>query len=225
LGLSTSYNAAVDSFQWSNIVANFRTNILDKVNISSTATFDPYAFDYNTGRRLPETMEEMGYGLARFTSANLALGTNFHSKPISGSTNATNSEEYGRIMRNAGYNDYVDMNIPWSMNLSYSLNVAQTYNTFDKRDTVTYSHNAIFSGELQITKRWKLTVSSGFNFSTDQLTLTSLDIYRDLHCWQMHMQCVPFGPRKSYTFTLNVKAAALQDLKLVRRRDYRDTPY
>ena len=40
----------------------------------------------------------------------------------------------------------------------------------------------------------------------------------------MHMQAVPFGPRKSYNFTLNVKAAVLQDLKIMRRRDFRDTP-
>jgi len=33
-----------------------------------------------------------------------------------------------------------------------------------------------------------------------------------------------FGPRKSFNFTLKVKAAVLQDLKLIRRRDYRDTP-
>jgi hypothetical protein len=49
-------------------------------------------------------------------------------------------------------------------------------------------------------------------------------VFRDLHCWAMHMQAVPFGPRKSYNFTLNVKAAVLQDLKIMRRRDFRDTP-
>lgn len=225
LGFNVSYNPAADSFQWSLISANFRTNVMDKINISSSASFDPYAIDYNTGRRLPETMEDMGFGLARFSTATLALGTNFHSKPKGGAANPSNSEEYGRIMRNAGYNDYVDFNIPWSFNCSYSLSMNQTYNYVSRRDTLAYSQTVTFSGELQITSRWKTTLSTGYNFDYKQLTLTSIDVYRDLHCWAMHLQAVPFGPRKSFTFTLNVKSAILQDLKLQRRRDYRDAPY
>jgi LptD protein len=224
-GINSAYNMAVDSFQWSPISMNFRTNVLDKINISSTASFDPYAFDYQRGVRLKETMEDLGYGLARFTNATLSLGTNFHSKPSSGSKSPTNSEEYGRIMRNAGYNDYVDFNIPWSFNVSYSLNANKTYSTFSKRDTLVLTQSLVFQGELKFTERWKMTFSSGYDFVYHQLTLTSINVYRDLHCWAMHLQSIPFGPRKSYSFTLNVKAAALQDLKLVRRRDFRDTPY
>ena len=224
LGITTSYNPAADSFQWSAIALNFRTNVLDKINISSSANFDPYAFDYDQGRRIPQTMEDKGFGLARFTTATVALGSNFHSKPMGGAVNPSNSEEYGRIMRNAGYNDYVDFNIPWSFNFSYSFSANKNYNPVSKRDTTVFSQSLTFQGELQITTRWKMTVSSGYNFDYHQLTLTSIDLYRDLHCWAMHLQTVPFGPRKSFTFTLNVKSAILQDLKLIRRRDYRDSP-
>ena len=223
-GATISYNPAADSFQWSPIALNFRTNVLDKINISSSATFDPYAFNYDRGVRVPETMEDLGQGLARFTGANLSLGANFHSKPAGGASNPTNSEEYGRIMRNAGYNDYVDMNIPWSFNVSYSFTANKNYSYFSKRDTLLYSQSLTFQGELQITTRWKVTVNTGYNFDYHQLTLTSIDVYRDLHCWAMHLQTIPFGPRKSFTFTLNVKASVLQDLKLVKRRDFRDTP-
>lgn len=222
-GINLSYNPAADSFQWSPISMNFRTNVLDKINISSSASFDPYAFDYSTGLRLPETMEDKGFGLARFTTATLALGANFHSKPIGGANSPTNSQEYGRIARNAGYNDYVDFNIPWSFNVSYSLNANKNFNPISRRDTVVYSQTITFQGELQITSRWKATVNTGYNFDFHQLTLTTIDVYRDLHCWAMHLQTIPFGPRKSFTFTLNVKSAILQDLKLVRRRDYRDS--
>ena len=224
LSFTTSYNIAADSFNWSNINAAFSTNVMDKVNISSSATFDPYAFDYNTGRRLPQTMEEMGFGLARFTGANVSLGSNFHSKPRGGANSPTNSQEYNRIMRNAGYNEYVDFNIPWSLNTSYTLSASKTYSAYSKRDTLVLSHNLTFQGELQVTPRWKVSMNSGYNFTMHQLTLTSIDVFRDLHCWAMHMQAVPFGPRKSYNFTLNVKAAVLQDLKIMRRRDFRDTP-
>jgi hypothetical protein len=224
LGANVSYNIAADSFKWSNIGLNFRTNVLDKINISSSASFDPYAFDYDLGRRLQQTMIDKGYGLARFTNATLALGTNFHSKPKGGASNPTNSEEYGRLMRNAGYNDYVNFNIPWSLNINYQLSLNNTFNTVSRYDTLIFSHSLTLAGELQITERWKLAVNTGYNFDMHQLTLTSIDVYRDLHCWQMHFQTFPFGPRKSFSFTLNVKSAVLQDLKLTRRRDYRDSP-
>lgn len=224
LGVNASYNPAVDSFQWSNLSANFRTNVLDKVNISSSATFATYAFDYANGRQLKQLSIERGGPPGRFTGGQISLGSNFHSKPKTGDKNPTNSEEYARIMRNAGYNDYVDFNIPWSFNFSYSLNANKSYSPYSHKDTTVLNQTLTFSGELQITARWKTVVSSGYNFDYRQLTLTTIDIYRDLHCWAMHLQTVPFGPRKSYSFTINVKSAILQDLKLMRRRDYRDTP-
>ncbi len=224
LSANTSYNMAVDSFRWSNIALGFRTNVLDKVNISSSAAYDPYALDYNTGRRRQQTMQELGYGIARFTQASLSLGANFHSKPTGGKGGPTNTEEYARVMRNAGYNEYVDFNIPWSLNVNYTLNAAKNFSYYSHADTLVLSHNLTFQGEFQLTPRWKVSMNSGYNFTYKQLTLTSIDVFRDLHCWAMHLQTFPFGPRKSYNFTLNVKAQILQDLKLMRRRDYRDTP-
>jgi hypothetical protein len=224
LSLGSAYNLAADSFQWSTITANFRTNILDKVNISSSASFDPYGLDYNTGRRIKETIWAQGGGLGRFTRANLSMGANFHSQPKGGASSPTKSDEYKRIMHNANYNEYVDFNIPWSMNLSYTMDATNNYTYFGKKDTLVFNHSVTMQGELQVTTRWKVSVNSGYNFTTKELSLTSIDVYRDLHCWAMHLQTFPFGPRKSYNFTLNVKAAVLQDLKIMRRRDYRDTP-
>ncbi|NDC42632.1 MAG: hypothetical protein EBZ77_13975, partial [Chitinophagia bacterium] len=75
LGFSGSYNAIADSFRWSTLGISFRTNIVDKVNVSSSATYDPYAFDYSTGRRLPQTLLADGKGLFRFNRANVSLGS------------------------------------------------------------------------------------------------------------------------------------------------------
>ncbi|MCW3124091.1 MAG: organic solvent tolerance protein OstA [Flavipsychrobacter sp.] len=223
--ISSGYNIAADSFNWSNISMSFATNVLNKISISANASFDPYKFDYNRGIREKETMYEKGEGIGRFTNANIAVGSNFHSKPAGGARNPTNSEEYARVMRNAGYNDYVDFNIPWSFNFSYSMTASKNYTgQITKRDTLVVTHSLTFDGDLQLTKRWKLTVGSGYNFNEKALSLTNLNLYRDLHCWTMHLQTYPFGPRKSFSFTLNVKSAVLQDLKLVKRRDFRDTP-
>ncbi len=223
-GAGVGYNMAVDSFQWSPIRLDFRTNVMDKINISSAASFTPYAFDYQAGRQLRQTMNEMGTGIARFTGASLALGTNFHSKPKNGQAGPTTSEEYGRLMRPMGYNDYADFNMPWSFNINYQMSATQSYNATSKKDTLVLNHSFTMGGEVQITERWKVRLNSGYNFSTKEVSLTSIDVHRDLHCWEMHFQTYPFGPRKSFNFTLNVRSSVLQDLKLTRRRDFRDAP-
>jgi hypothetical protein len=226
LSITSAYNIAADSFNWSYVNMSFRTNILEKLNISAGAVFDPYATDYSTGRRLPVTMWQNGTGLMKLRNANVALSASFRSKPKSEKSNpVVRTDEYSQIMQNGGYYNYVDFNIPWSMNLSYSLNIDKQYAAYSKSDTTVLGQNLMFSGDFNLTSRWKVSVSSGYDFETSSLTFTSIDIYRDLHCWEMRLGTIPFGPRKSFNFTLNVKASILQDLKLVRRRDYRDAVY
>ncbi len=223
LSIAGSYNVAADSFNWSPVSASFRTSILNKVNISAGANFDPYALDYETGRRTPQTNWDAGHGLVRLTSANVSLGSAFRSKQKTGNdSKAEKTDEYSRLMKNGGYNDYIDFNIPWSLNVAYSLNLGKNYTAYSKRDTITYTQNLLLSGDFNLTPKWKVTFSTGYDFTYKRLTLSSFDIYRDLHCWEMRMGVIPFGDRKSYNFTLNVKATVLQDLKLLRRRDYRD---
>ena len=226
LSLSGSYNIAADSFNWSPLAASFRTNILNVVNISANASFDPYTLDYETGRRIPTSTWDAGRGLARFTGASVALSGTFRSKQRSDNNSpAKKSDEYSRLMQQGGYNDYVDFNIPWSVNLAYALTMNNTYQAGSKHDSVTYNQNVMLSGDFNITEHWKLTYSTGYDFTARQLTFTSIDIYRDLHCWEMRLGAIPFGPRKSFNFMLNVKASILQDLRLQRRRDFRDAVY
>lgn len=224
LSISSSYDIAADSFNLSNFNINFRTNILDKISIGADAVFDPYGLNYSTGRRNRQTLAGSGNGLARFQSARLALGANFRSKPTgNGERPATaRTDEFTRLMQNGGYNNYIDFNIPWSLNIAYSLTATNSYQTYTRRDSLLLDHYLTFSGDFNLTPRWKVTFNSGYNFTQKQLAITSIEIYRDMHCWEMRLSTIPFGLNKSYTFTLNVKAAILQDLRLLRRRDYRD---
>lgn len=226
LSLTSAYNIAADSFNWSTFNLSFRTNILDKINLSANAVFDPYAQDNNTGRRLPTTLWQEGNGLVRFRNANIALGANFRSQQKDqGQNPPVQNDTYNQLMQSGGYNNYVDFKIPWSLNVAYALALDKRYSVYSKSDTLTYTQNFLFSGDFNLTDRWKITFSSGYDFTNKSLTLTSVDIYRDMHCWEMRLGTIPFGPRKSYNFTLNVKASILQDLRLIRRRDYRDAVY
>ena len=72
------------------------------------------------------------------------------------------------------------------------------------------------------TPNWRIALSSGYDFVNKGLSYTSIDIYRDLHCWEMRFNWIPYGTYKSWNFSINVKASALQDLKLTKKKDYRD---
>jgi lipopolysaccharide assembly outer membrane protein LptD (OstA) len=224
--VNSAYNLAADSFNWSNINMSFATNILNHLNITATAVFDPYPLD-TAGRRLRILMWDAGQGIARFTTANISLGGNFHSKPKGSNENnpAVKTDEYKRLMQYGLFNDYLDFNISWNFNFTYSLQVNKNYLPVSKKDTIVLNHFAGFGGDFNLTQRWKVAIQSGYNFTQKKLTLTSINIYRDLHCWQMSLGTIPFGPNKNYNFTLNVKASVLQDMKLMRRRDYHDIAY
>ena len=53
-----------------------------------------------------------------------------------------------------------------------------------------------------------------------ELTYSSINIYRDLHCWEAIFNWIPIGYHKSYTLTIRVKAAILRDLKYEKKKDW-----
>jgi hypothetical protein len=118
-------------------------------------------------------------------------------------------EEIDYIKNNS--NQYVDFEIPWSLSLSYNIRYSKP------QFTETFTQTLSFSGDVSITKKWKIGFTSGYDFKAEDLSYTSVDIYRDLHCWDMKFNWIPFGPRQSYMLTIQVKASVLQDLKLTRR--------
>ncbi len=125
--------------------------------------------------------------------------------------------ELGLAYRYTDPNEYVDFTLPWSLRLNYTLSYQKTG---FQASSITQSAN--FSGDLKITDNWKLGYSSGYDFRNHEITATRLSIYRDLHCWQMNVNWVPFGRYQSFSLDIRVKASILQDLKLSRRRSFFD---
>jgi len=213
LKFSTNYNIIADSLNWSDIILNARTNI-KKLSLNFTANFDPYTIDStSTGKIIRQTTSEFDqHGrIGRLTSANISAGFSFKSKK----TNAKKESKFGSEQEleyiNANPSEFVDFNIPWTLNMKY--NVRYSKPGFEEDIIQTLN----FSGDLSLTNRWKIGFRSGYDFELKDLSYTSVDIYRDLHCWEMTFNWIPFGPRQSYLFTIRVKSALLQDLKMTRR--------
>jgi hypothetical protein len=45
-----------------------------------------------------------------------------------------------------------------------------------------------------------------------------LTVYRDMHCWEARFVWNPLGIAQGYYLKINIKSAALQDIKVERRR-------
>ncbi len=215
LGVSFAYNAAVSNYNWSPINFVGRTKLFKKLDLTGGATLDPYQID-STGNHI-EHFEWANNRLGRLTNATLSLSTSLKSKEKKADTKAvkqTPSDELDYINTHKDY--YVDFSVPWSLNIYYNLNYSKT------GITKTITQSATFNGDLSVTKKWKISLTSGFDFTSKKLTLTSINIYRDLHCWEMRFNWVPFGFRQSYSVDISVKSAMLKDLKLSRRKDWYD---
>ncbi len=212
LAFNTNYNILADSLNWSPISMSGRTNI-GKLNLSFSSSFDPYAIrndEYGNPKRINMAeIAETGH-LVRLTAANISLG-------FSMAANSKKQNDGNKTSQLYGYpDDYVDFDMPWDVRINYNFRYAKPY--FESSITQSLQ----LTGELKITSKWKVNISSGWDFVANKITYTTINIYRDLHCWEASLQLIPFGLHKSYSFQINVKSALLQDLKLAKRRSWYD---
>ena len=207
----------------------------NKLNINIGATFDPYALGENN-KRINTFSAANGGPLLRMTSANINWGYNFKSK---GSKKNDSDDNNGNIpglnnnraldeQRNYSNQDQEEdiesdeekstdlykTNIPWSLNLRHNFTYA---NNFTQRQI---SNNSIMaSANVSLTPKWKVNVSSGYDFKNKGVTFTNLGIDRDLDSWTMNISWTPFGNRESWFFFIGVKSGILRDLKYEKRRE------
>jgi hypothetical protein len=219
--ISSGYNYAAEAFNLSPINFSGRTHLFKNfISITGNAVLDPYKMD-STGFRYNHFTWEDGQA-GRITNANISLTASFRSKVRSDKTMSEEKskmdkayeQEYQYALTHPDY--YVDFNVPWSLNISYNLRYSKPGITEEM------TQSATFSGDLSLTRKWKIGFNSGWDFVKSDFTYTAINVYRDLHCWEMTFNWIPYGFRKSYTVTINVKSAVLQDLKLTRKRDWYD---
>ncbi len=221
----TSYNIITNS--WSNINFNTGTRLMNnKIDVRLSALMDPYALD-SLGVRSTILELRKNHRLARFTSAQLNLTMNLASRQGKGSKQSSTGNQNTGEMQDASNpnapldavntnSGMVDFSIPWSLNINYSLGYSKPGNTSQLIQSVR------LSGDLSLTPKWKLGFNSGYDFVSHKVTTTDISVYRDLHCWEMRISCVPFGAFQSYNFYINVKSSILKDLKYTKRKSWYD---
>jgi hypothetical protein len=238
--INTAYNFAADSFQLSPFQLSARTTLFEqKLSVNINSTIDPYATLSTLGSdgttRYSSSKEyawKKGQGIGTIRSASLNLNASLNPKngqnpgevrdeltqnfiQQGGVMNQFVENEINRIV--ADPSQYIDWEIPWNLTLGYNLAYArQVSNTTN----ITQALNV--SGDLSISEKWKINFNTGYNFDQNEITQTMIGIARDLHCWQMNVNWVPFGRFTSYNIDIRVKSTILQDLKVSRRRTFFD---
>jgi lipopolysaccharide assembly outer membrane protein LptD (OstA) len=226
--INSRYNMVADSNNLGDILMNFRTSVLGIFNINASANYNAYRFV--NGRITKDYLINTGGGLAQLRYATFGLSMSFKGAKKNEKEQEDEMNKNGevkRLLQNGGINDYYDFNIPWNLSINAGLNVSRGTNAF-QQDTFRYTPNFTFNGGFNLTERWKVNLNGALEFNGfKQVKLSALqfDISRDLHCWQMSLNLIPFGYYRSFFFTLQVKSSVLQDLKLTRRKSYQDNSY
>ena len=109
---------------------------------------------------------------------------------------------------------YLAFKLPWSVSLSYSYSIREDRSKDINLKTMRYpyslTHSLNVSGNFKIGSRWNMTYSTGYDFTSKEMSMTTLNITRDLHCFNMSCGLV-FGPFTSYNFSIRANSSMLTD--------------
>ncbi|WP_047245807.1 putative LPS assembly protein LptD [Maribacter thermophilus] len=238
LNISTSYNLESDSLRLSPLSINGGTTILDnKMSINFSAGLDPYAID-NNGTRIDTWNIDNGGSLFRLTRANAnisySISSDMFGKDKDDKKDQEEEDPFDYVAQSGGRTDdlfgradsFTDnpvrpqdkdedvqnpvygTKIPWNFRLAYSASYLNS-----ARQNEFSSHSLMFSGDIELSPRWKVGGSSGYDFKNKGFTLTQLRFQRDLKSFSMRFNWTPFGTYKRWYFFIGIDASILSDLK------------
>jgi len=249
LSASGSYNLAADSMRWSMFSSSIRLKLSNNYSLSLSASFDPYMFALNSaGNPVRVNQLRWNHGkFPRFQGTSTSYSYTFNNETFNKLFNRNKKQETPPDTENdqspddaespdvqpggkqtskqtgsASEDGYTKISVPWSLSINYSVRFGNT-NVFNK-DKMEYEmdfmHNFSLNGSISLTPNWQISGNSSYDFKAKQFTYTSISVKRDLHCWNMSANIVPFGVYKSYNFHIGVNASMLSDLKYDKRSEY-----
>jgi lipopolysaccharide assembly outer membrane protein LptD (OstA) len=223
LSIRTSYDVARDSLNWSPITLSGRSSLFKGLTIQYSSSWDMYARD-SLGRRTNTSEWKKNRRLLRLDNTRWDVGLSYSlsSEKVSGKKNPTKGTEQEQQDVLDYYDYYVDFDIPWSFSVNYNFSYSKNWTPAVYKRVENIVQTLSFNGQLNITPKWKVSLTTGWDFTANTISYTSIDVYRDLHCWEMRFGWIPKGAQQSWNFSINVKASVLQDLKLNKKKDFRD---
>ena len=237
LNISTSYNFLADSLNMSTVNLSMSTNLFNAVNISGSASFDPYAWSKDN-RRINKFAITQGQGLMRLGNVSASASWSISGKgEINGNDGAkdpnSKAGQGGSVINGAasyyqrhfyhpvtgefipgGWLYYTNPNAPWSLSLSYSFSCNMVYKWEEDvlKPTSNITQTIQANGNIKLSPRMSMNASSGFDLQAMKITTTQFSFTYDLHCFNISVSWVPLGSWASYQFRIAANASALADI-------------
>lgn len=123
------------------------------------------------------------------------------------------------------HDGYMKFSMPWSLTIGYGITMRENqdvkkFNYKTMRYPYKFSQTLNVSGNVRISDGWNISFSSGYDFESHSMSMTTASLQRDLHCFNMSCQVV-LAPYTSYNFTFRCNASTLTDaLKYDKRSGY-----
>ncbi len=202
---NTSYDIAADSFNWAPLRWSATTTIAN-LTFNANADWNFYGIDYETGNTVSEYAYQKNKKFARFRTASISGGKQFN------------------FNNNTAKDTIYKINIPFSLGINAAIDLNKIYNKRKKSDSLAITARTSLTGNLKLTTNWNLDLNTNINYNGKKFDLetTTININRDLHCWQMSFGITPYGYYKGYTFSLSPKGQLLKDLRVNRQRTFLD---
>lgn len=110
---------------------------------------------------------------------------------------------------------YMPFKFPWSFSVSYGIVMAENrsapINIRTMRYPYKFTQNLNFSGNIGISDEWKINFTSGYNIEYKKLTTTTMNVSRNLHCFEMSCGIV-LAPYTSFNFSFRATSQMLADV-------------
>ncbi len=222
LGLGLSYNFAAkgQTLPLSELSVNYRTNVGGKVDIGGNSSFNFYQYDAALERRVNRFLWSDGE-LPDMTNFSLSISTTLQGKSTKREeTNQTPTQQSDSVKATQQYDAFYNetprpnLNIPWNLDLGFNYGITKPYpGSFNTYATVSYNLG------FNLTKNWKIGFTGGYDFIAHQMTIPTVTVYRDLHCWEMNLTWNPIGYYRGFNLVIRIKASQLRDIKITKRED------
>lgn len=119
---------------------------------------------------------------------------------------------------------YMKFQMPWTFSISYGITMAEDrsakINVKTMRYPYAFTQNMNFSGNIKLSSNWNTNFTSGWDFTNNALSMTTVSISRDMHCFNISCALV-LGTYTSYHISLRANASTLTDaLKYDKKSSY-----
>lgn len=227
LNFSTTYNIAADSLRWSNVSFSAGTRLLNnKLAVNLSGSLDPYQV---TSEGV--TIDKFNASIFRLETASLTANYSISSKDLgkeekgksNQNSNSPPPDVLGANINPNGNNQKPNASpedtekkaklyhasVPWDISFVY----AASYSNNGYSISGIRSHTLGFSGNIELTPKWKVGFSSGYDIDKGSFSYSRFNFSRDLDSWRFNFNWIPFGTNTSYSFFIGVKSSMLSDLK------------